>query len=233
MRKLKLALCVALLGMVVASASADPVYTPVPAGGASDHYTIGLYNPDDPGTLNTVYIEGEASDSFVLTFAIHCDTFWYMDRLHFSFMYDNAGIDIVDARPLGGWQANNYDNRDWPASSLPVAVASLQQSMTVSSSFVTYSSASDIMPFLQLTLHINSSNFSELYPFGIYVPEFVSGLTGYGMTLESGAYSINVMPHEWRYFGGVVHEVPEPSSLFLLGAAAAGLVGGYVRRRRS
>jgi len=232
MRKLKLALCVASLGLVVSSASADILYTPVPAGGPSDHYTIGLYNLADPGTLNTVYIEGENSDSFVLTFAIHCDTWFYVDRLHFSFMYDNAGIDIVHARPVGAWQTSNYASTAWPASANPVAIASLAQSMTVSTSAI-YFGTSEVVPFLQLTLHINSSNFSELYPFGIYIPEFVSGITGYGMTLESHDYSINVLPNEWRYFGGVVHEVPEPSSLFLLGAAAAGLVGGYVRRRRS
>ncbi len=223
MTKLKLVLCTMMVGAIVSPAVADITYTPAPLDG----FEIGIFNPAD-SSLNSVYVDPAVySDTFVFTFAIHVTPTYWPERLHFSFVYDNSSINVVHAEPVGDWAGSNYGSATWPQSSTGLtAVVSLSQWFDAGSTTYWYSS---VNPFFKVTLHIKSASSSQENAFGIVVEPDFGADDGYGLMLESSFFTIT--PLQWDYYGGVIHEIPEPSSLLLLGAAAAGLFG-YVRRRR-
>jgi hypothetical protein len=234
MRKLTVALSAVLVGAAVAPAMADVTYTPV-TGAIPDFGRIGLYNPAAPGTINTVYVDGaEQSDTLTFTFAILMkDWSWYVDRLHFSFAYDNSVMEVYDAHALGGFDANNYDpfagTGGWPNSSEdPQVVASLSQYMLQESDYVTIYDE-EVFPFFQVVLHVKSDTYSQVGEFGIVLDPYLPPY--YGMTMESHSFTTSFVPDEFDYYGGAIHEIPEPSSMLLLGAVAAAGVG-IIRRRR-
>lgn len=219
---------VTLLGMLSATPALAGLvtYTPVvePVGPEGD---VGLYNPADPFYVNTVYVDqAQLSDLYTFQFALHVTNIYYnASSLHFSFMYDNSSIDVVGmhpVRPVGDpWEENNYETYEWPMSETGViTVHSLMQGFTVDSHYEAFGTSFPV-PFMQVTLHVNSEQESAMNAFGIVA-----------MTLVSHTYSLTLTEGDFGYFGGVIHEVPEPASATLLFGGLAALMGGIVRRRR-
>ena len=52
------------------------------------------------------------------------------------------------------------------------------------------------------------------------------------MTLVSHTWALTLFPESFAYFGGAVHEVPEPSTAMVVGGGLAAIGGGVLRRRR-
>ncbi len=213
----------ALLGMLFATpAMASIVYTPQPETG--DYGDVGLVDPGDSvGSINTVFVDpAYFSDVYEFDFAIHMSSIWYNASLiHFSFAYDNSSIDVLGASPIGGWTENNFDNYDWPHSGIgEIVVNSLTMGFTQSSNYEPFATSS-VVPFLHVTLHVNSSAFSALNDFGVVAVELVSH-----------TYALTLLPGDFAYFGGTIHEVPEPATATLLFGGIAALMGGVIRRRR-
>lgn len=225
----------ALVGLLVgvSPALAGVVYTPVPIGPTSGN-SIGLIDPNNPGTLNTVYVTSGSgallSDTFVFTFGLHLDRFFDAEWLHFGFLYDNSSIEVLHAQPVGQdslgqpWRGDNYGSAtDWPdLSSGLIIVSSLSQNMGTQSSFFVMD-PSVVYPFFQVTLHVKSAHLSQLNVFGVNT-----------MTAKHHFITTDIIgPGMWTYWGGVIHEVPEPTTALLLGAAVAVAGGRVVRRRRA
>ncbi len=210
---------VALLGMLSATpALADIVYTPQDV--TLDFGDIGLYDPANPDSINTVMVDpAEFSDTFQFVFAMRMrGASWWLNNLHFSFAYDNSSLDVIGATPLGGWDYHNYGAYVWPASGTGDIVAtSLRQGM--SSSGTIFFGPDVVVPFLQVTLHVNSAQFSALNDFGVVDMVAQSSM----MTVSHG---------DFDYYGGTIHEIPEPATATLLIGGLAALMGGVVRRRR-
>jgi hypothetical protein len=205
---------------MVGGALGDITYTPIDP--ATYGFGVGLYDPANPGHLNDVYVDpAYFSDEFTFTFAIHCNAIYYnAQALHFAFGYDNSSIEVLHANPLGGWTWDNYASAQWPNPSDGwVEVTSLMQGFTVSTDFEPYDTSA-IVPFMQVHLHIKSDQWSQFNSFGVVA-----------MTLVSHTYALTLTPGDFIYGWGVIHEVPEPSSMLLLGGLGAALAGGVVRRR--
>lgn len=226
MQKLPIVLCAALMAAAGTAAQAEIIYTPQDP--ATYDFGIGLYNPADPCTLNSVFVTSASgggaftSDYFTFTFAAHMDAIYYAAQsLHFSFGYDNDSIEVIGAWPMGGWYFNNYSGMTWPNPSGGwISVTSLTQSMGTGTSCV-YMGTSAVVPFFQVMLHVKDAQTSHINGFGISA-----------MTLVSHLYAITLFPPDFKYFSGAIHEVPEPASMTLLLGGVAGLAGRAVRRRR-
>jgi len=217
MRKFVPILCTLLL---VAGALGDITYTPIDP--ATYGFGVGLYDPANPAYLNSVFVDpAYLSDEFTFTFAIHCNDIYYnAQALHFAFGYDNSSIEVLHATPLGGWTMSNYESMTWPnPSSGWVELESLTQGFTVYSDYEVYDTSA-IVPFMQVRLHVKSDQMSQINNFGVIA-----------MSLISHTYALTLTPLDFIYGMGAIHEVPEPSSMLLLGGIAAATVGGVVRRR--
>ena len=98
--KRHLMLLVAAMVLVVAAspAMAAIVYTPQPLTGQA---TVGLIDPNNLGTLNTVYVTSGSgagpSDTFVFTFGIHFTFSPLATGYNFKFAYDNNSIEVLHA----------------------------------------------------------------------------------------------------------------------------------------
>jgi hypothetical protein len=211
--------CAVLL--LTSPALADINYTPL---AETYDFGVGLYNPADPGTLNDVYVDpAYLSDTFVFTWAIHCaDIYYNAERIHFTFGYDNSSIEVVHMSPLGGWEWSSYENILWPTS-VPggwIEVDSLSQGFDVTTNYEPYDTTA-IVPFMQVTLHVKSDTPSQVNMFGVVA-----------MSLISHSYALTLTPASFVYGMGAIHEMPEPSSLMLLGGALAAMAGGFIRRGR-
>lgn len=218
---------VALVGVLFATpALADIIYTPVDEAQLPLLGDVGLYNPADPFSINTVLVDpAEYSDILVFQFAMHMtDIYYNAESIHFSFMYDNSSLDVVGMhpiRPTGDPWAHNYETYDWPASETGVVVVnSLIQNFPEQSMFEAFGTSFPV-PFMQVTLHVNSAQYSALNAFGIVA-----------MSVVSHDYALTLTPVDFAYHGGVVHEVPEPATAMLLFGGVAAVMGGVVRRRR-
>jgi hypothetical protein len=235
--KIPIVLCTALALMFASPALADIVYTPIDPGEYAIGFGIGIYDPANPAVLNSVYVTSGSgapqSATFQFSFAIHNNVSQipiFADRLHFSFVYDNSSLEVLGAQPVGPWQSNNYAGQPWPNSSHGIiAVNSLSQAMTEPGAKVTFVN-STVVPFLHVTLHVKSAQFSQINEFGITLPGYGPN-EGYGLTFFNSGVTV-VPPGSWVYFGGAIHEIPEPATLTLLGAAFCGLAGRVVARRR-
>jgi hypothetical protein len=207
--------------LLTGAAVGDITYTPIDP--ATYGFGVGLYDPANPGALNSVYVDpAYLSDEFTFTFAIHCNDIYYnAEALHFAFGYDNSSIEVVHAFPVGGWTMDNYASfPSWPNSSTGwQEVASLTQGFTLSTDFEAFDTSA-IVPFMQVHLHIKSDQVSQLNDFGVVA-----------MTLISHTYALTLTPADFIYGMGTIHEVPEPSAMLLLGGAAAAIAGGVARRR--
>ena len=155
--------------LLAAPALGEIVYTPQTPDYA---FGVGLYNPQDPGSLNTVYVTSDSgaavSDQFVFTFAILCNYIYYnAESLHFSFLYDNSSLEVVHARPMGGWTDNNYEGTSWPDPGTGITgYITLWQGFTQSTSYEPYDTAA-VVPFFQVTLHVKDAVESHVNRFGI------------------------------------------------------------------
>jgi hypothetical protein len=224
------ALCVAVVMAAAPSATADIVYTPISPN--TYGFGIGLYDPANPFSLNSVYVTSGnfpgTSDSFVFTFAAHMVSIFYnVESLHFNFVYDNRLIEVVGARPVHPpgtppWVFNNYDDFQWPnPSGGIVSVSTLFQSMGAGTTFMPMNTTS-IVPFFQVTLHLKQAPPSQVAFFGIT-----------RMTLVSHTFALTLTPASFNYFNGAIHAgIPAPATLWLFAAAMSGLGGGVVRGRR-
>jgi len=237
MTKLKLVLCVVVVGALLSPAVADVTYTPMTGGGNQ----IGIVQN---GELNSVYVDpGAMSDTFTFTFGIHVSSDYNVPKLDFSFIYDNSSIEVLHMETVSEffpWAAEYHSKTAgwWPNTSVGIqAVAGLTQTQTL---YTVYNST-DINPFMRVQLHVKSATSSQENEFGLVLnattgsgallnPGYGAG-DGYGLTLFSTLSSYNITRGQWDYAGGIIHEIPEPSSLLLLGGVATGLLG-YVRRRR-
>ncbi|MHC4079985.1 MAG: VPLPA-CTERM sorting domain-containing protein [Planctomycetota bacterium] len=210
-------------------ATADIVYTPISS--ADYAFGIGLFNPDDPFTLNSVYVtygnQPIGSDTFTFTFAAHMVPIYYNARsLHFNFVYDNTNIEVLRATPLnvnGIWNLDNYGGLTdiWPnPSSGLISVSSLFQSIDTGSAVNMVTSS--IVPFFQVQLHVKDAQESHLGFFGITQ-----------MTLVSNTFNLTLFPVDFNYFGGMIHSgVPAPAGAWVLVAGLSGIGGAITRRRR-
>jgi hypothetical protein len=218
-----LALVVVLMG--ASPVLANLVYTPKTGGPNS----IGLLDPANPGTLNTVYVTSGSgamqSNVFVFDFGLHIDRFFDAEFLHFSFLYDNSSIEVWHAQPLGPWSTSTYGTQpaDWwpnPSSGI-VVVPSLHNGFLQSTSFQPMD-PSAVYPFFRVTLHVKSAHLSQLNDFRVT-----------HMTAKHHFISTSTIgPAMWTYWGGRIHEVPEPTTAMLAGAGVAVVGGRVVRRRR-
>jgi hypothetical protein len=224
-------LCVAPLAM------AEVLYTPQDP--ANFDFGVGVYNPNDPGSLNTVYVTSGSglrpSDTFQVTMALQMNAIFYnTEALHFSFIYDNSAIEVLHANPVGGWLNNNYNSLSWPNPSSGITgYVSLAQSMGTGTSFISMPTGA-VVPFFHATLHIKpGAQLSQVAQFGITIPPYTPG-AGFsvGMTLVSHTFALTLPPTAFNYFGGAIHTIPEPTSMSLLGAGVAVLGGGLLRHRR-
>jgi hypothetical protein len=233
MKKLPIVLCAVLAAGIASPASADIQYNPLPPWDAQ----IGITNPTMPGLFSVYVTSGDPlngpmiSDTFQFTFALHVDrgvNYW-TDRLHFSFVYDNNSLEVLNAYPVGPWDGGNYEGLQWPNTSHGIiGVVSLSNFVSPFTEIL----PGEIVPFFHVTLHVKSATYSQVNPFGITVPGY-GPLEGYGMTLFSTLGPVyDVTPEQWIYGGGAIHEVPEPASMMLLGGSLAAMAGGWIRRKR-
>lgn len=216
-------LLAAVLVMAIASSAMAAVieYTPFDVAGG-EKGSVGIVDPANPDALNSVYVDDAIlSDTFVFTFALHVDSTYWAERLDFVFMYDNSSIEILHAEPIGAW-SNYYsdypEDGEWPNPTNGVIQVDMQNEMSPTAGSTTYWYSS-INPFMKVTFHIKSDTFSQENPFGITE-----------MTLRSD-YS-TIWSWDFDYLGGIVHEVPEPTSLMFLGFGLAAIGGRVIRRRR-
>ncbi len=221
----------ALGASVVAApvATGEIVYTPIP--NQSYNFGIGVYNPDDPFSLNSVYVTSGnqpiESDIFTFTFAAHMVPIFYNARsLRFNFIYDNTNIEVLHATPLnvnGIWNFDNYGSLTdiWPnPSSGTASVSSLFQSIGEGSAVNMVTSS--IVPFFRVQLHVKDAPESHVGFFGITQ-----------MTLVSNTFALTLFPADFAYFGGAIHSgVPAPGGAWVLLAGLSGIGGATARRRR-
>lgn len=230
MKRLIVVLVAGLMAAAATPAMAVVTYTPQDPSGFG--FGIGVYNPNDPSSLNTVYVDSGSglgtSATFVVTMAAQMNQIFYnTESLHFSFLYDNSMIEVLHARPVapaGGpqWATNNYSSITWPnPSSGIVGYTTLTQSMGTGTAYMPMNTGV-VVPFFQATLHIKD------VPTASYVAPFWIG----AMTLVSHTFALTLTPYDFAYFGGEIHGVPEPSMAMLLAGGGAVCAGGWARRRR-
>lgn len=242
MKRLTVILVAGLVAAAATPAMAVVTYTPQPSSGFN--FGIGVYNPNDPTSLNTVYVDSGSglgqSATFVVTMAAQMNAIFYnTESLHFSFLYDNSMIEVLHARPVapvGGpqWATNNYSSITWPNPSSGITgYINLTQSMGTGTTYMPMNTGA-VVPFFQATLHIKDvPTASHVAPFGITIPPYTpGGGYGVGMTLVSHTYALTLTPLDFSYFGGEIHGVPEPSMAMLLVGGGAACAGGWARRRR-
>ena len=235
---MKATLLIALAGVLVVAMSSTAfgvlTYTPQPA---NHNFGIGVYNPNDPGTLNTLSINSDTirpSDTFVVTFAAHMVAIFYnTESMHFNFIYDNSTIEVLGAAPVhaaGVWATNNYSGFSWPnPSSGIVSVSTLFQSAGAGTNFISMPTSA-IVPFFQVAMHVKEG-----------APVSQAGFFGITqMTLVSHTFALTLFPGDFAYFNGDIHPhrevpgaIPEPATMTLVGGCMASLMGVLIRRRRT
>jgi len=226
----------AVVALLAAPAMAEFQYTPQPFG----DLTIGIINPANPGTLNTLYVTSGSglmqSDTFQVTFGIHVQNapihaYGYQVSsfyLHFNFLYDNSSLEVLHAHHLPPWQFSNYaSDTNWPNPSAGITGFSTLQNYSTTGSGYYYSPVqlpqSVVMPFFQATLHVKSAVQSQVNWFGI------TNMTVPSKWCIASSPIFDLTPAMFTYYNGNVHEAPEPATAIMGGFAL--LLGGLLRRR--
>jgi hypothetical protein len=241
--KQRLTGAIAVLAVLAMSAPGLAVvtYTPIPEFG--DGPTVGLIDPNSPGVLNDVYLSsgfGAAqSETFVFTFGLHLTQQMMSSGYQFSFFYDNSSIEVLHAdnvhpaHMVDAWASLGTTGTSgiWPNPSSGIQglfMLTLGAAGTGGAPFT--NPASEIIPFLQVTLHVKSAVESQLNYFGVTF-DGVHEPWSQGFQLTSSGVVV-VGPSEFSYGSGLIHEVPEPSSLALIAGGFALMGGVFARRRR-
>lgn len=227
----KLVGCAMLVAFCCAPAMAVNTWTPVDLTGID--FAVGVIDPAT-GQLGVPVLEGERSDVFTLQFGLYVSPAMYSyfaESLTFSFAYDNTVMKVDGMRAMGSaWVTTNYEGAAFPNSSHGTqAIDGLFQAVAAGDYEPFYDG--DVTPIFEVDLHVKSATYSQIGEFGIILDGF--GVEqGYGLTLVSTiSPDYNLYPSAFAYFGGKIHEIPEPSTMLLIGGVAAGLVG-FARRRR-
>jgi hypothetical protein len=241
-------------GMLAAApALADVVYTPLDVSG--DTNVVGIYRPGYSGLYDAYVTSGQGvqtSDLIQFTFGFHIGygafnaySFYDVWGIQFAFAYDNTSLEVVGARSVGpisagatgqsgGIGRDNYSDLtplNWPNPSSGItSLPSLFQGWyglgyrhVIGATPTDYWRVftTSIVPFFQVTLHVKHAEPSAVNSFWVTSMFVASTITGYTIT-----------PGQWIYGHGAVHEIPEPSSLLLVGGGVAFGGARVVRRRR-
>lgn len=247
-----------LLAVAASPALAEIIYEPMNL--PTDRNTIGVIDPNNPGTLNMVYIDPAAvSDNFTVTFGMHLGDgdgkgysqygLWLQ---HFCFIYDNSGLEVLHAQPTGPWTGmgaytggltatNNYGSNTtmWDsvnnATTGEGAPAGTTGIYSLAHGWFTLTTQGQTITPTNFTVQ----NISSVVPFFQVqmhmhntIPDQFHMFAINAMFVSSVYTGIYSMTTaDFDFYGGVAYTVPEPTSLVMLCGSLA-MIGGFVVRRR-